>query len=39
LKHTIATKRRDSHSELRICGPFMISWHTIYLLDGAAMEF
>jgi hypothetical protein len=32
-KHTIATKTRYSHFELRICGPFMISWHIVYLLD------
>jgi hypothetical protein len=38
-KHTIATKRRDSRYELHIHGPFTISWHTMYFLDRAAIEF
>jgi hypothetical protein len=32
------TRRRNSHSELHICGRFMISWRMVFLLDGALME-
>jgi hypothetical protein len=29
------TRSKNSHSELHICGPFMISWPTVFLPDGA----
>ncbi len=34
----IAIRNINSTFELHICGPFMISWPTVFLLDGAAME-
>jgi hypothetical protein len=32
------TRSRNSHSELHICGRFMISWPTVFLPDGELME-
>jgi hypothetical protein len=38
VERMIAIRNRNSIFELHICGPFMISWPTVSLLDGAAME-